>query len=122
MPRFTKERGPSGVLEVREGPEVVSSAESAPTGVGDGVDCAGFNTVAVAVHTLVGSPTYSLDVWLWDGHAWAQASDGAGAPAAFADMTATFSQILNVSGFDRVLLRVSAATGTSVSRTYTFVG
>jgi hypothetical protein len=122
MPRFTKERGVTGVLEVRDGPDTVSSAESAPTTSAHGTDCAGFNTVVVAIHTLVGSPTYSLDIWLFEGTAWVQASDGAGAPAVFTDLTATFTQIFNISGFDRVLVRISAMTGTSLDRSYTFVG
>lgn len=122
MTRFIKERGQSGTFEVREGPETVSAAESAPTTDTDGVDASGFNTVAVSFHTLVDSPTYTLDIWLYDGHGWSQASGGDGAPAAFSDLTATFTQIFNVAGFDRVLVRVSAIDVGSVDRVYTFIG
>jgi len=125
MPRFTKERGATGVLEVRDGPETVAAAETAPSAPTDGTDCTGFNTVAVAIHTLVNAPTYSLDVWLFEGGggAWVQVSGGTGAPATFEDLTATFAQIFNVAGFDRVLVRVSALSALgSIDRVYTFVG
>ena len=122
MPRFTKERGPAGVLEVREGPDTISGAESAPTTDSDGIDATGFNTVAVSIHTLTLSPTYTLEIWLYDGHGWAQASGGDGSPASFSDLTATFTQIFNVAGFDRILVRVSALSAGTLDRVYTFIG
>ena len=122
MARIHKERGETGVLEVRETSVQVSSAESVPSSATDGVDCQSFNTVAVAIHTLAGSPTYSLDVWLYTGDAWIQASGGSGAPASFPDLTATFGQIFNIAGFDRIFVRVFALDTGSVNRSYTLVG
>ena len=122
MARIYKERGETGVFEVRETAVTVSAAEAAPSSNTDGTDCQGFNTAAVSIHTLTGSPTYSLDVWLYTGAVWVQASGGSGAPAAFADLTNTFGQIFNIAGFDRVFVRVSALDTGSVDRSYTFVG
>mgnify|MGYP005996922587 CR=1 FL=1 len=99
----------------------VTSAESAPTG-SEGVDCEQFSKCAVTFRALTNVTNYSLLVWVHDGTGWAQAANASNEVINIDTLTTTFSQLFDVSGFERVFVQVDAITAgagsPSITRQY----
>ena len=97
----------------------IGAAEADPTTSADGVTCEGFAKVAVTFTNPTGGISYDLQIWLYDGAAWARAADSAGALIDIDGITTTWAQTFDVAGFSRIAVQVNnGANFGAVTRQY----
>jgi len=98
--------------------QAVNVAEADPTLATDGVRCEGHRHAAVTF-TNLNVTNYDLQVWVFDGSAWARASDASGALIDIDGITTTFATTLEIAGFQRVFVQIDNATAlVNVDRQY----
>lgn len=113
-------RGSGGVERTRSA--VLIAAQDAPTLATEGVDCSGCTKCAVAVNTFDTITNWSGELWVYDGHEWAQAVDADGMVLAWDAITTTYAQIFDISGFVRCFFRIDTITGTSLRVSHAVTG
>ena len=91
----------------------VGAAESGTPAAAAGVDVANKRSVTIQVHTLVGSPTYTVTCWIKIGDTWTLVNNGE-----YAGKTTTFSEQFSVDDHDRFFAQITALSTGSVKRTY----
>ena len=94
----------------RPASDTITGAESAPALATDGIACETYRSVGVTF-TSVTATNYQLQVWVYDGTGWAQATDSAGDVIDIHGITTTWAQTFDVAGFSRFAVIVSAGTG-----------
>lgn len=98
--------------------EDVTGAESAPSLPSDGVACGSYRSASVTFTARTFS-TFQIQVWVYDGAGWAQATDSAGAVIDIHGINTTWAQTFDVAGFDRFAVIVSAVgSAGQVTRQY----
>jgi len=114
---------PKGTLDVKTlAIETITGNESAPSTASHGIDCAGFTHVSVSFYTL-SVTNYSIELWVYNGSGWAQASDSAGAVIDINTITTTWANTYLIAGFQRVAMRLNTSTSlTSIKRIYALHG
>ena len=102
----------------RPASDTITGAEDVPALATDGIACETYRSVGVTF-TGVTFASYQLDVWVYDGTGWAQATDSAGAVISINGITTTWAQTFDVAGFSRFAVIVSAVGGAGeVTRQY----
>lgn len=102
----------------RPASDTITGAEDAPALATDGIACETYRSVGVTF-TGVTATDYDLEVWVYDGTGWAQATDSAGAVIDIDDITTTWAQTFDVAGFSRFACVVNGGTGFgSITRQY----
>lgn len=92
-------------------PQVISTAESAPTLVTDGVDTSNHETCTVIIGPLTAVTSYTLIVSYWNGTGWVPD------PAETVTLATEYVRPFPVGAQQRIDVRVSAITGTSLTKT-----